>query len=433
MKTILLLITPLILVLSSQMSFSSGNSSSRVGSDSTSVKAEKFDPVLETQKYIDELSPEKKAKSNSYFEGGYWIMLWDFLLNVVVAWIFLRMGLSKGIKGIASKFKPLNLQNLIYIGLYLLFAFLLTLPLNIYTGFIREHQYGLSNLTFSGWLGEELKGLTLIILFVSPLLMLLYIVIRKVSQNWWIWSSGIGFLFLVFGLFISPVFISPIFNKYKPLEEGELKNEILSLARANGIPANNVYQFDASKQSSRISANVSGIGSTIRISLNDNLLSKCTITEIKSVMAHEMGHYVLNHTYKLLVYIGLILFLGFAFINWSFNLAVKRWGERLAIISIADIGGLPLFMLLFALFFFLATPIQNNIIRSAELEADYFGLNAVREPDAFALVDMKLSEYRKISPGPIEEILFYDHPSGRTRIYNAMVWKAENLKDKEQK
>lgn len=425
MKAKLFLTTILVLLTFGQISV--GSVCVNQVSDSTIVKAEKFDPALATQKYIEQLSPEKKARSDSYFEGGYWIMLWDILLNVAVAWIFLSLGLSKWLKRIALKVKRINIQNLIYIGLYLLFVFLLTFPMSVYTGFIREHQYGLSNLTFMGWFGEALKGLVISILFGAPVFMLLYIAIRRVKQNWWIWGSGVGFLFLVFGMFIFPVVIAPIFNKYRPLEEGQLKNEILSIARANGVPADNVYQFDASKQSTRISANVSGIGSTVRISLNDNLLNKCTPAEIKSVMAHEIGHYVMNHTYKLLLFIGLMLLLGFVSINWSLNIIIKHWGERWAIGSIADIGGFPLFMLLFALFFFIATPINNTIIRVSEIEADYFGLNAAREPDGFASVSMKLSDYRKISPGHIEEILFFDHPSGRTRVLNAMIWKAENL------
>jgi STE24 endopeptidase len=222
------------------------------------------------------------------------------------------------------------------------------------------------------------------------------------------------------------VFISPLFNKYEPLSEGKLKSEILSLARANGVPAGNVYQFDASKQSKRISANVSGFGSTIRISLNDNLLNRCTPAEVKAVMAHELGHYVLNHMYKLLILIGFIILL----VNWGFNWAIHRWGNKWQIASISDIGGLPLFMFLFTLFFFFATPVQNNISRTIEIESDYFGYNAAQEPDAFASIAMKLSEYRKISPRRLEEILFFDHPSGRTRVHNAMVWKSEHLDKK---
>lgn len=395
--------------------------------DSSSVKSEKFDPYEATQKYLSTLTPEQKSKSDAYFEGGYWLLLRNMIYEIMVAWILLSLGLSHWIKKIASKAKKVNVQNLIYILCYLLFVFLLTLPINIYQNFFREHQYNLSNLTFGKWFGEEMISLSLNLVIGSIVIMLLYIAIRKVKKNWWIWGGSIAIAFLIIGMLITPIFISPLFNKYKPLADGNLKKEILSIARANGVPGNEVYQYDASKQTTKISANVSGFGNTIRISLNDNLLNKCSPSEIKSVMAHELGHYLLNHIYKSLILFGLLIFLGFVFVNWSFNKIINSWGRRWQIKDISDIAGLPLFMVLFSLYMFAVTPVNNNISRTTETEADIFGLNAAREPDGFASVAMKLSEYRKIDPGYWEEIIFYDHPSGKTRVLTAMKWKAENL------
>jgi len=283
-------------------------------------------------------------------------------------------------------------------------------------------------MTFTEWLTEDIISALLLIVFGSILLMLLYLVMRKNTKHWWILGSGVVIVFLIFLLFIGPVFISPLFNDYKPLEEGAVKEEILSLARANGVPVDNIYQFDASRQSTRISANVSGIGSTIRVSLNDNLVNKCTLPEIKSVMAHELGHYVLNHTYKLIIYLSLLIIIGFAFVNIIMKILITRSGEKWGINNISDISSLPLFVLIFSFYILIATPFINNIIRITESEADIFGLNAAREPDGFASVSMKLSEYRKINPGSLEEIIFFDHPSGKTRVLMAMKWKAENIK-----
>jgi STE24 endopeptidase len=391
------------------------------------MNKEYFNADSATQKYLDILTPEQKAKSDDYFEGGYWITLWQVVLEIIIAWIFLILGLSKWIKRLASKAKGVNTQNLIYVIAYLLFVYLISFPFSLYTGFIREHQYDLSNMTFSKWFSEELIQLALATVFGGLLIILLYRVIRRVTSSWWIWGSGIVIVFLTFTLFISPVFISPLFNSYKPLEEGQIKDEILSLARANGVPVKNVYQFDASKQTSRISANVSGIWSTIMVSLNDNLLNKCSPAEIKSVMAHELGHYVLNHTLKLLIYFSLVLTAGFACVNYLMQKTISRFGSKWNISSLSDVTSLPLFVLFFSLYMFIATPVTNSIIRTAESEADIFGLNAAGEPDGFASVSMKLSEYRKINPGPLEEIIFYDHPSGRNRVLMSMKWKAEHL------
>jgi len=144
-------------------------------------------------------------------------------------------------------------------------------------------------------------------------------------------------------------------------------------------------------------------------------------------MAHEMGHYVLNHIYKGIILLIIVLVIAFALINWCLNKSISRWGEKWSINNISDIGSLPLLVLLFTLFSCFSKPIINNFSRTIEIEADYFSLNAAQEPDGFASIAMKLSEYRKISPGHLEEIIFFDHPSGKTRVHNAMIWKAEHL------
>ena len=232
--------------------------------------------------------------------------------------------------------------------------------------------------------------------------------------------------FFAFVGLIAPVYLAPLFNKYTPLQDASIREPILSMARANGIPAKDVYEFDASRQSNRVSANVSGFAGTLRISLNDNLLKRCTLPEIETTMGHEMGHYVLNHAYKGLVMIGVVIVIGFAFVNWGVNASLVRWGESWGVRGIGDVAVLPLGVILFSLYFFLATPVTNTITRNMEYEADLYGLNAARQPDGEANVDMFLGEYRKLDPSPIEEFVFYDHPSGRTRITAAMRWKAEH-------
>src|SRR3712207_1751726 len=158
------------------------------------------------------------------------------------------------------------------------------------------------------------------------------------------------------------------------------------MARANGVPADDVLMFDASKQSKRISANVSGIFGTLRISLNDNLLNRSTPEEIQMVMAHELGHYVLNHIPKMLVSFSLVLLAGFAFIAWAFPRVLARWGAGWGVADIQYPAGLPLLMALLSVYFFLATPVMDTLIRTQEAEADLFGLNASRQPDGFATV-----------------------------------------------
>jgi STE24 endopeptidase len=199
------------------------------------------------------------------------------------------------------------------------------------------------------------------------------------------------------------------------------------MARGNGIPAHDVWTMDASKQTTRMSANVSGFGSTMRITLNDNLLRRGSLEEIEAVMGHEMGHYVLNHIAKDITFFTLVTLAGFGFLKWSLDWSLKRWGAKWGIRGVSDPAVLPLVVLLGSIFFFVLTPILNTHTRTTEAEADIFGLNASRQPDGFAQAAIHLGEYRKMKPGPIEEWVFFDHPSGYNRIHRAMQWKAENL------
>jgi STE24 endopeptidase len=387
-----------------------------------------FDPAVATAAYLARLTPEARARSDAYFEGGYWLQLWNFLAGAAVAALLLFTRWSARMRDLVERItrhKPL--QTALYWVMYLVVTTVVTFPLTVYQGFVREHAYGLATQNFGGWMGDQLKGLVLGAVLGGAALMLIYGVVRRAPRTWWAWGSGVGIAFLAFVLVIAPVFLAPVFNTYKPLDDAAVRGPILSLARANGIPANDVFVFDASRQTTRISANVSGFLGTERISLNDNLLNRSSLAEIEAVMAHEMGHYVLNHTWTLLGGFGLMLVAAFAFLHRSFARCVERWGGDWGLRDVGDVAGLPLAVFLLSVFFLVATPITNTLIRTHEVEADLYGLNAARQPDGFAEAALKLAEYRKLSPGPLEELLFFDHPSGRSRISMAMRWKAENL------
>jgi STE24 endopeptidase len=256
----------------------------------------------------------------------------------------------------------------------------------------------------------------------------LFGIVRRLPRTWWIWGAVVTTVFSVFVALIAPVYLFPLFNTFKRLDDPKITAPILSLARANGIPARDVYQVDASRQSTRMSANVSGFAGTMRITLNDNLLRRGSPEEIQAVMGHEMGHYVLNHIYKGIMYQFIEIVLGFAFLNWALGWALRRWGDRWQVRGITDTAVVPLVVLLASVFFFVVSPLDNTFTRTQEHEADMYGLNTSRQPDGMAQAAIHLGEYRKMSPGPLEEWIFYDHPSGRNRIYAAMRWKGENLK-----
>jgi len=300
-------------------------------------------------------------------------------------------------------------------------------PLTVYEGYLREHKYGLATQNFGPWLNDQLKGLLVGLVLGGMLVVVLFGVVRRLPRTWWIWGAGVTILFTIFLQLIGPVYLVPIFNKVTRLNDPRITQPILSMARANGIPAHDVYQIDASRQTTRMSANVSGFGHTLRITLNDNLLRRGSPEEIQAVMGHEMGHYVLGHAYSGLGFLGACSIIFFALLRWALDVLLKRWGEKWQIRNIGDPAVLPLVVLLGSIFFFVLTPLSNTFGRNVEYQADIFGLNASRQPDGFAQAALHLAEYRKMEPGPVEEWIFYDHPSGHTRISAAMRWKAENL------
>ena len=387
-----------------------------------------FDPAAATQAWLDTVPADKRAKSDAYFEGTYWLLLWNFLLGAAISIFLLASRTSARMRDFAerlTRFK--SLQVMLYAILFTIITTILSFPLDVYQGFAREHAYGLATQTFGLWMGDQLKALIVALILNALLLAGLYFVFRIAPRLWWAFGTVVAILFFVLSLMIGPVFIFPLFNKYQPLTDAKIRDPILALARANEIPAEQVYEFDASRQTKKISANVAGVLGTTRIALNDNLLKQCTLPEIRYVMGHEMGHYVLNHTMNLLSGFAIFAFLGFVLARTAFDSAIRRWGARWNVRGIADPAGFPLLGLIFLTFGFVLTPLINTVSRMTEIEADAFGLNTSREADGMAQAALKLAAYRKLNPGTIEEVIFYDHPSGRARIRMAMDWKAAQL------
>ena len=387
-----------------------------------------FTPDAATDAYLALIPPGDKARSDAYFEGGYWMILWDFLYGVGVALLLLNLRWSAGMRNLAeriTRFKPL--QTLIYWAEYLVATAVMLFPLTVYEDYFREHKYGLATQTFGPWMGDQMKGLLVNLVLGGLLTVLLFGIVRRLPRSWWIWGAVATVSVMVLVVAIVPVFIVPFFNRVTRLDDPNITEPILRMARANGIPASDVYQVDASRQTTRMSANVSGFGGTMRITLNDNLLRRGSPEEIQSVMGHEMGHYVLNHIPKDTLFFGVVIVMLFASLRWSLDWSLQRWGEKWQIRGIGDTAVLPLVVLLGSIFVFVVTPVLNTHIRTNEHEADMYGLNASRQPDGFAQAAIHLGEYRKMNPGPLEEWVFFDHPSGRNRIHDAMRWKAENL------
>jgi STE24 endopeptidase len=387
-----------------------------------------FDAATATDAYIATMDAAARARSDAYFEGGYWLILVNLIAGLAMAGLLLQTGFSRGLRDrIHGLVRSKSLTVALYAAIYTIVTTVILFPLTLWQGYFREHAYGLSAMSLGGWLGEQAIGLVTGVIMAAIFLTIFYLVLRLAKRAWWIWGAAVSVVLLAVAIFISPVYIDPLFNEYQPMEEGELRDDILALAETNGIPADNVYVFDVSRQSNRITANVNGLFGTTRIALSDTLIDNTDPDEVLAVMGHEMGHYALNHLWEMFIIFAVVLAIGFAFTDRLFAFVNGRFGKSWGVSGISDIAGLPLLAACLSVYFFLATPVFNTVIRTNEAEADLFGLNAAREPDGFATAALRLASYRKIDPGAFEEFVFFDHPSGRARINMSMQWKAGQL------
>jgi STE24 endopeptidase len=388
-----------------------------------------FSVEAATRAYLATISGAARARSDAYYEGGYWLILWNLVVTAVIMLGLLQSGLASRLSGWAARVTGRRGLLWLLLGALPIVAALtvVQIPWDAYVGFFREQQYGMSNQSFGAWLGDWAKSTVIGIIGMTILSFALLWLVRSAPKTWWAWGTLVTASLLAVVIAVGPVFIEPLFNTYKPMAESPLRNQILSMARANGVPAHDVLVVDASRQTKRISANVAGLGGTMRVALNDNLLNQSTPAEVRAVMGHELGHYVLDHIWSGIIYLSIVILLGYLAVARFAPALIARYGRRWGVGSLADPAAIPIVLLIFSAYLVVMTPVTNTITRVQEQQADMFGLNAARAPDGFASAAMKLSQYRKLEPGHWEEIIFYDHPSGRTRVWNAMQWKAEHL------
>lgn len=385
-----------------------------------------FDPEQATRAWLDTMGAEATARSNAYFEGGYALEYVSTAISIAVAALLLFTGWARGVRSwLERTVKWFPLVAFGVAAFVNVASTLITFPFAYYVGFVREREFNLLTQTFPEWLSEQAIGAGIGFLIGSLFIAVLYTIIRAARNTWWVWGSVVTIAFVAAMQMLFPVYVAPMFNTYTAMEQSEIRDDILAMAQANGVPADNVYVYDRSRQTNSISANVSGMFGTTRISLADTLLSRTSPAAQRHVMGHEIGHYVLGHTYSILVMMTLIIVVTFAAVHFGFRALAKneRWGIR----DISDPAGLPLVFILLAIVGLFTTPLQRNLIYFHEQQADMFALNVAREPDGAAEAAVLLSEYRKMAPSRLEEWFFYDHPSGWNRVHNAMVWKAHEI------
>ncbi|MCK4727271.1 MAG: M48 family metallopeptidase [Anaerolineales bacterium] len=370
------------------------------------------------------LDPERQSEAREYARIRRRLLVVDLLIGgvYVVAWLY--FGWSIALRDILLNWtnNPWILVagfGLFFAGLYLI----LSLPLSYYSGYILPVRYGMSNQQVFGWIKDLIKSILIGGLLGGLILEMIYAVLRFYPETWWLIAAVFLLLFSVLLANLAPIILMPIFYKFEPLGEEytNLDKRLLKLAASTNTRIKGVYQFDMSTRTNAANAALVGLGNTRRILLGDTLLAEFTSDEIETVLAHEIGHHVHRDIpYGILVE-GVITLIGLYFAAEGLN-----WGvEALGLSGVADIAGLPLFMLVIGAFGLITMPMTNAYSRWREGRADLFALEVTKMNNAYAsaLVRLANQNLAVADPEPWVEFLLYSHPALGKRIKMANEWK----------
>ena len=340
-------------------------------------------------------------------------------LSFALPAFFLFSRLSAGIRDWALKrAKRWILMVILYFLVYSLIETIVYLPLDLYTGFFRLHKYGLSNQTLIQWGAVFVKSFIVNFVVTSIVIWVPFLVIKKAPRFWWLFLGLLSIPYLFIGTYIQPVIIDPIFNEYKQLEDSQLAQRIDELLSKTSIENCQVLQVDKSKETNQMNAFMTGVFNTKRIVLWDTTINYLNAEEVLGVVAHEMGHYLMGHIWKSIVFGGLasllVLYLVYRLCNWFLRKSQGRWGIQ----KLSDIAALPLIMLMVNLMLFITSPAINAYSRSVELEADRFELELTQNNFATATATVKLHNQSLAMPEPgyIYMLWNYDHPTYKSRV-----------------
>lgn len=338
-------------------------------------------------------------------------------LNLSALWLIFITGLSARLKKLGERLIPPHRgQRVVYLLIFFLLLVLLNLPLDLYAGYGIGRQYGLITQTLGQWLRDyAVAQAVALVIFIGVVLGFYRLLGRR---RWWAWATLVSIPVIVLLVYIAPVVIAPLFNRFTPLPESAMKRELLAFARSEGVPAEDVFVVDASRQSRAVNAYVVGIGPTKRIVLYDTLLERFTPQEITFVLAHEIGHYRFHHIWKFIGAAVLAILFGCLMVESLGRRLLRRVGERASVTDLADSASLPLVGFVFLVAFGGAFPILNTYSRHLEREADRFAISRIRDPITAITAFEKLGRLNvgEYEASPLVEVIFYDHPTLAKRI-----------------
>jgi STE24 endopeptidase len=379
-----------------------------------------FDPNAATARYIDSLGPAALEKAHQYTIGKEWMLLWALLVAALVTWLIVRSGALDRLDAKLGE-KRRNLRALVVAFVYFVLSAILSLPWTIYEDWWREKSYGRTSQPFTDWLLQ--LGIAALVSAILGAIFFagVYWLMRRTGRRWWIWSGAFAAAAFAFVILLSPVLIEPLFNHYTPVPPGPVRDAVVEMAGRAGVPPERVFMYNGSRQSNNFTANAGGVGNTARVAISDVAFKNATLDEVRAVTGHEIGHYVLEHTWWGILLYSVAAVILFFIADRTFPWFGRRFGTSA---GLAEPRGLPVLMFMVSLFGLLSLPIFNTFSRMLEAQADMYSLQTENRPDALSTALVKTAEYRYPRPNPIEEVIFYDHPSVERRVHTAMEWKA---------
>lgn len=381
-----------------------------------------FDPNVATARYIDSLGPQTLEKAHAYTVGKEWMFLWGLLVAVIVTWLIVGSGLLERIGGEKLRRRD-NLYAFAVSLVYFVISALLTLPWTLYSDYFREKAYGRTSQPFGDYLGQTGLAAAISTVLAALFMMGVYWLIRRSGSRWWLFSGVLTAVFVAFMMLLAPVLIEPLFNRYEPVPPGPVRTAVVSMAQRAGIPPERVFLFNGSRQSNNFTANAGGVGNTARVAISDVALKNASLDEVRAVTGHEIGHYVLKHSWWGILFFSIAATLMFWIADKTFP-SFARFFRSPA--HLADPAGIPVLMFMVSLFTLLSLPLFNSFSRTLETQADIYSLRTENRPDALSSSLVKTAEYRYPRPNRIQEIIFYDHPSVEARVRRAMEWKSQH-------
>lgn len=363
--------------------------------------------------------PEPGALALERYRSGNVLWVADTALGFLLPGLILFTGASAGLRSLAQRVTRSWLGTVVlYTVLLVVLLYLLALPLAFYREFIREHAYGLSNQTLAKWVGDAGKELAVTCVAAALVVWVPYLLLRRSPRRWWLYAGLAALPLLILIHLVAPVYVDPLFNRFRPMRDTVLESRILALAERAGIEGSRVYQVEKSVDTKTVNAYVTGLGGTKRIVLYDTLLERLDPDEVLFVVGHEIGHYVLGHVRRFVLAAWLLIVLSLYLIHRVAGALIARHRLRFGFDHPADVASLPLLLLLAGAAGLAASPALLALSRRAEREADRFGLELTRENHAAATAFVKLAalNLEVPRPGPIYTLFRASHPSLAERI-----------------